>query len=336
MAVGTRVRIPFLYDVIQHVRFLVVLPIAILAESYISPRFTSVLNRFLRARIVSDEDVQRFMQAISRATAIKNSVLAEVLIVALAYLYMLFRLERSLPAELTTWNNPGSAMAASSAPVEFWYLWVSMPLFTFFWIRWIWRQGVWASLLFKISRLDLRVTSTHGDHAGGLAFVAVGQRRFALLVFAIGSVISASIGEEVLFAGASVSAFESEVVALFLICIAIVMGPLMPFTAPLIRAKLRDFGTYWTLSSEYAQDFDDKWIAAKGRRRGLILGSADVQSLSDMKNSYEGISDMRTILPDRRSISVLLIAYLLPLVPLIATVMPLRQIVIQLFKLLVG
>jgi hypothetical protein len=215
-----------------------------------------------------------------------------------------------------------------------WYLWVSLPVFTFVWLRWVWRTLIWAYLLFRISRLKLRLTATHPDHAGGLAFVSVGQRRFAVLVLATSALVSASIAEEILFSGASLRSYEPELTAFFLVCILVVMGPLLVFTPLMIQAKLRDWGKYGVLAAEYTQAFDNKWIQGKNPAHDALLGSSDIQSLADLKNSYEGISQMRVLLPDRQTIVVLLIAYILPLVPLLATVIPLRQILSEMLKLL--
>jgi hypothetical protein len=331
VALGTKVRIPFLFDLIQHARFLVALPIALWAETYISPKFESVLNRFIDANLVSDGEISRFGKAISRANSLKGSVVAEILIFVLAYLYISLGLHRAVPPELTIWNQ---SEKFSGSLMLLWYLWVSLPVFTFVWLRWVWRTLIWAYLLFRISRLKLRLTATHPDHAGGLAFVSVGQRRFAVLVLATSALVSASIAEEILFSGASLRSYEPELTAFFLVCILVVMGPLLVFTPLMIQAKLRDWGKYGVLAAEYTQAFDNKWIQGKNPAHDALLGSSDIQSLADLKNSYEGISQMRVLLPDRQTIVVLLIAYILPLVPLLATVIPLRQILSEMLKLL--
>jgi hypothetical protein len=153
-------------------------------------------------------------------------------------------------------------------------------------------------------------------------------------VFAISCLLSASIAEEILFKGASLRSYEPELTAFFFVCILVVMGPLIVFTPHMIQAKLRDWGKYGILAAKYTQEFDDKWIQKKSPLHETLLGSSDIQSLADMKNSYEGISQMRVLLPDRQTIVVLLIAYVLPLTPLLTTIIPLRSILSELFKLL--
>jgi hypothetical protein len=330
-ALGGKVKIPFVFDLIQHARFLIALPIAIWAETYTRPKFEGVLNRFIDANLISHKELPVFEKAISRAHSLKDSVVAELLLLVLAYLYMSLGLHRTLSPDITSWNQPE---VNTKSILVIWYLWASMPIFIFAWLRWVWRLIIWAFLLFRISRLKLRLTATHPDHAGGLAFVSVGQRRFAVLVLAVSTLLSTSIAEEIFFKGATLRTFEPEIVAFFVACVAAITGPLIVFSPLMIQAKLRDWGKYGVLAANYTQAFDDKWVQRENFSREELLGSSDIQSLADLKNSYEGISQMRVLLPDRQTILVLLIAYVLPLAPLLATVIPLRQIVTELLKLL--
>jgi hypothetical protein len=209
-----------------------------------------------------------------------------------------------------------------------------MPLFLFVWSLWLWRIGVWAYLLFRISRLNLRVVATHPDRVGGLNFIHVGMRRFAVLVFGMSSILSASIGEEIMFNGASLHSYELELALFFLLCLAVLLGPLMIFTPALIRSKLEYWANYGRFAGLYVQAFDDKWISQPGHTREELLGSPDIQSLADMRNSYAGISEMRTLLPNRTTVGVFALAYVLPALPLLASVISLREIVSEVYRLL--
>jgi len=240
------------------------------------------------------------------------------------------KLHRVLPFSLTTWNHP----AATSEFSEQWY-----PLgqygrsFSFFGFVGFGGTEYGLSCFFQISRLRLNLISTHPDSAGGLAFISTGHRRFAVLVFAISSIYALQSVKNT-FGGASLHSFELELTVFFLICVAVVLGPLVAFSLPLIRSKLKASEHMEFFSAHYTQEFDEKWIQHKDSTQERLLGSPDIQSLADMKNSFEGVAKTRTFLPDRRTISILLIAYLIPVSPLLTTVIPLRQIVSEVFKLL--
>ena len=101
LALGNKVQIPFLADLIQHARFLVALPCAIALGKFVNPRLRNVLNRLTRGGIVTSKDFTRFENAILRARALTSSVMVELVILALVYLYTSFGLHRAVLARRT-------------------------------------------------------------------------------------------------------------------------------------------------------------------------------------------------------------------------------------------
>lgn len=334
LALGSKVQIPFLLDLVQHARFLVALPCTIALGKLVNPRLRSVVNNFLRTGIVSSKDFDRFKNIIVRASALTSSIVAELVILILVYFYMSLRLHREVSAGISSWNHLRNGTLIYETAADWWFRWVSMPLLLFSAFLWVWRLGVWAYLLFQISRLELRLVATHPDGAGGLSFVQVGMRRFSVLVFAISSILCASIGEEILFNGASLRSYELELVLFFLICLVVILAPLMVFTPILIRSKLHYWGRYGPLASSYVRAFDEKWASPAGYARQDLLGSPDIQSLADLRHSYAGISQMRTLLPTRTTIGIFAIAYILPALPLLTTVISLRRVLTEVYTLL--
>jgi len=63
------------------------------------------------------------------------------------------------------------------------------------------------------------------------------------------------------------------------------------------------------------------------------MGSTDIQSLADMGNSFAAVRTMRLAPISRDAVLELSAAVLVPLVPLLLTVMPLEQLVKRLIGL---
>ena len=124
--------------------------------------------------------------------------------------------------------------------------------------------------------------------------------------------------------------FESEIaiMAIFLLCL--VFGPLLVFAPQLAQAKRTGLREYGTLAEAYVRDFDTKWLRAAKPRNESLVGSADIQSLADLANSFEVVRGMRLLLVSRDAILQLGVALFLPLLPLALTVMPLRELLRQL------
>jgi hypothetical protein len=65
-----------------------------------------------------------------------------------------------------------------------------------------------------------------------------------------------------------------------------------------------------------------------------LVGSADIQSLADMVNSYSAINAMRAVPFGPDAAIMLLGAYLAPVLPLVLTIIPLSEILDFAIKLL--
>jgi hypothetical protein len=74
------------------------------------------------------------------------------------------------------------------------------------------------------------------------------------------------------------------------------LGPLSFFSFKLIEARRIAHREIGTLSSRYLDSFRRKWIQEGTRQDEPLLGTSDIQSLADLGNAFNTVSDMR-ILP---------------------------------------
>src|ERR1700747_3640077 len=73
----------FFRDIETHVRFLVALPVLILAEVIVQQRIRHVVKTFVERRVVTAEELPKFYAAINSAMRIRNSVIVEVALLIL-------------------------------------------------------------------------------------------------------------------------------------------------------------------------------------------------------------------------------------------------------------
>src|SRR6266702_4200019 len=71
-------QLSFFRDIETHVRFLVSLPVLILAEMIVHQRIRPVVKAFVERRVVTAEELPKFYAAIDSAMRIRNSVIVEV------------------------------------------------------------------------------------------------------------------------------------------------------------------------------------------------------------------------------------------------------------------
>jgi hypothetical protein len=95
---GASVRVPFLLDVEMHVRLLLALPLLIVAELVVHQRMRLVVRQFLDRGLIADAVRPQFDAAIASAIRLRNSIAAEVLLIALVQCRL--RAERPSAASL--------------------------------------------------------------------------------------------------------------------------------------------------------------------------------------------------------------------------------------------
>jgi hypothetical protein len=210
---------------------------------------------------------------------------------------------------------------------------VSLPIFQFLLLRWYFRLFIWARFLWQVSRLRLSLIPTHPDRLGGLGFLSNTAYAFEVLLLAHGAMLASQIANRIFFAGARLPDFKLEiaVVAVFLLCL--VFGPLLVFAPQLARAKRTGLNEYGTLAERYVRDFDVKWLRGGAPGDEQLVGSGDIQSLADLSNSFEVVRTMRLAPVTRDALLQLTASVLVPLVPLLLTMMPLEALLQKLLGL---
>jgi len=334
-ALGGPVAVPFLRDVDVHVRFLVALPLLIVAELVVHQRMRFVVRQFLERKLIPASASRQLEAAIASAFRLRNSMLAEVLLIAFVYLVGVSLVWRHYVALTTaTWYAVPTDAGITLSLAGWWYGYVSLPFFQFLLLRWYFRIFIWTRFLWKVSRIDLSLVPTHPDRVGGLGFLSNTAYAFVPLAAAHGAMLAGLIANRIFYAGAGLLDFKIEmaVVVFFLLCL--VFGPLLVFAPRLAEAKRTGLREYGTLAERYVREFDAKWLRGGAPAGEQLVGSADLQSLADLGNSFEVVRTMRAVPVTRDVIFLLAAATLLPVVPLALTMMSLEDLLKKLLGIL--
>jgi len=328
---GRSVAMPFLLDLEVHIRFLIVVPLLVIAELVVHKRLRPIAKAFLERNLIREDDFPRFDKAITSAFRLRNSVIAEVLLVLIVYgvgVSVVWHQFTALAAD--SWYAPAALTGSKLSLAGYWYTYASLPIFQFLLIRWYFRILIWARFLWHVSRLRLALIPTHPDRVGGLGFLSNAVYAFSVLVVAHGAMVSSQIANRIFFLQAKLPEFEGEiaVVTIFLLCL--IFGPLLVFVPQLAQTKRTGLREYGTLAETYVRDFDTKWLRGARRKDEELIGTADIQSLADLANSFEVVRSMRLVLVTKDSILQLGVALFLPLLPLALTVMPLKELLSRL------
>lgn len=329
------VAVPFLWDVEVHARFLVALPLLVAAELVVHRRMRFVVRQFLDRRLIPEDARARFDAAIAAAVRLRNSLLAEALLIAFVYLVGVLVVWRQYVAlDAATWYATPSTGGSRLSWAGLWFGYVSLPMYQFLMMRWYFRIFVWARFLWQVSRIELRLVPTHPDRNGGLGFLSGTVHAFAVLAVAHGALLAGQLASRIFYVGARLPDFKVEigVTVAFLLCA--VFGPLLVFAPQLAEAKRTGLREYGTLAQRYVREFDAKWLRGGAPAGEVLVGSGDVQSLADMANAFDVVRGLRIVPVTKEAVLQLAAATLVPIAPLLLTMMPLDELLRKLFGIL--
>jgi len=337
LAFGGALRIPFLDDFPVSVRFFLALPLLIVAESVVDSRVALVVRYLSQSGLVQENDYPEYESAVRQISRMCNSRLAEGLIAGIVILSAAFPNKLEFSGAISTWQFTVSPLGAMRTAAGWWYVFVSLPLFQFLFYRWCWRYFIWCWFLWRISRLDLQLIPTHPDLAAGLGCLGVAQTKFWIIIFAISSVFSSHLAEEILFGGASLAGYKVMFLIYILFIFVIFLGPLLVFTPKLFEAKKKGLLDYGALVNRYTRSFHRRWIKRKAHEvleEEVLVESADIQLLTSLRGSFELVHKMRFAPFDLVATVVPIVASAaIPLAPLALTVFPLEEIIMKFLKI---
>ena len=324
---GGGVAIPFLMDVDVHVRFLVAMPLLIGAELIVHKRIRPVVGQFIERRLITEASRESFEAAVASAMRMRNAVSAELLLIAFVYVFGVLVVWRNAAAlEASSWYTAVNATGFDLSLAGTWYGYVSIPVFQFLLIRWFFRVCIWMRFLWQVSRLELNLTPTHPDRVGGLGFLANSAYAFMPLAVAFGVLLAGLIANRIFYVGATLADFKVEIIMVVIFVESIVLAPLLVFSAQLADAKRTGLREYGALAMKYVRDFDYKWLRGGAAINEPLVGSGDIQSLADLGNSFAVVQEMRLAPITKDVLLRLAVATLLPIAPLLLTMMPLEEL----------
>lgn len=329
---GDGTNLPFIEDFEVHIRFLVALPLIVLAELMVHQRILAMVQQFEERNLIPEYAREQFRKAITTAYRFRNSVFAELFILVLIYVigYNVVW-NKSMALDTTAWYSEPALGKGHLSLAGVWFRYVSLPLFQFLLLRWYYRIFIWSRFLFQVSRIQLKLMPTHPDCLGGLGFLSNTVFAFIPLAVAHGAVLAGMIANHIFHQNAVLLDFKIELIIIVVLVICLVMLPLFFFSFQLSDTKRTGSLEYGKFATLYTQGFDARWIHGDSTINSPEC-THEISGLSDLSNSYHVIQRMQIIPIVRNDIIMLILATIAPVLPLVLTMMPLSELI----KILTG
>ena len=332
---GSAVALPFLHDLEVHAKLLIAIPLLIAAEVTAHRRLLPIVRQFLERDLIPETERPRFDAAIAAAMRLRGSVVAEMLLIVFVYVVgVLFVWRTQSTLEISSWYADSTGGSLHLSRAGWWAALVSLPLAQFLLVRWYFRLFIWGRFLLQVSRMRLNLMPTHPDGMAGLHFLGTSRRAFTQLLVAQGAVLSGMIANRIFYEGANLMSFKPELFGTVVVMVFAVLGPLLAFAPRLRKTRRRGMEECGALGQRYAREFDDKWLRGGAPPGELLMGTADIQSLADLRNSFLVVRDIEFAPFTMKVVLSMAITTLLPVAPLLLTMFSAEQLVERVLKVL--
>jgi hypothetical protein len=316
----------FLLDVPVHARYLVALPLLVAVEPWCLRQLAAIVGHFVRGGLIVDDELPRWNALRTSARRLLDGRGLEVVLavgafagaILVGYLYP----RHGASAWMT--YGPGGARTAAG----WWRTLVSQPLFLLVLSAWLWRVTVWARFLWGVSHLELRLVPAHPDQAGGLRFLAFSLRAFAPVAFAFGAVVAGTLAGEILAVAQPDPEIAHAPAVLAYVAVALVLfaGPLLAFVSPLHRARMAGTLEYGALATALGCRFEERWLPPGAAVDADALAAPDFSATTDLYSIAGNVRQMAVIPAGLTDLATLVVAAILPFIPLVFVVMPLSTL----------
>jgi hypothetical protein len=330
-AIGRLGSVSFLDDFAVHARFLLAVPILLLATTLLGPHFADAASHFIESGLVLERDLKRFDVAIELGLRWRDSGAAELVLILLAYTITVVN-SISTAVHVSTWYAMRTVSGIALTWAGWWLVLFCVPLMQFLILRWLWYLFLWTQFLWRMNRLTLQLIPTHPDEAGGLAFVGEAQQYFGIVLFAFSTPVSGVLANSIIYDGFPLLRFAPVIAVYVFAALAVFLMPMLLFSRTLWQTKRLGLYQYGTLAREYTSSFHQKWIIGPRQKEEGLLGTGDIQSLADLGNTHSFVEKMSLVPMGIRTPIYLALACLIPMAPLILTMMPLNEILKMVLK----
>jgi hypothetical protein len=317
-----------LVDYRVYARLFVAIPLLLVGQITMDTRFREMGQHFLDANIVRIADLSVFHDIVTKARRLRDAFLPEMVIIVLVYIQMAFLLE-SERVRNVTWAI--DAATNSLTPAGYYSVLVAQALFLGLMGVAVWKWMIWVYVLRRLSRMNLQLDATNGDLTAGLGFLGEVPRAFVPVVLAVASVAGANWRSQLVAGQLTLNDVKWPAVALAILTLLSFFLPLALFTPALLREKRRSILRYGSLQHRVSLRFRSKWSNQSNEQVDDLLAGPDASSLADLSSDFKSVEQMRAY-PFRKSTVIAFLAALaVPLLPVLTTQIPLREVLRLLF-----
>ncbi|HEX6825032.1 MAG TPA: hypothetical protein VF077_01855, partial [Nitrospiraceae bacterium] len=170
---------------------------------------------------------------------------------------------------------------------------------------------------------------------GGLGFLEDFPIIFSPVIFASSAVLASRWGHDVFYHEVDVYSFAIPLAVYVSAMLILFLGPLVMFTRRLHHFKRQGIKEYGILVGQHGRLVRRRWISREQIPDAPLLQAAELGPVIDTVSMYEVVEQIRPAPIGRQALLAVLLPVLIPMLPVMAIQIPLKDILIGLLKTLI-
>ena len=315
------VSLTFLNDIAVHTRLLLAMPLLILIRPIVNLKTAEVI-KYITQELLTPEDQAEMRQGtfpVFRKMA--SSFWTDFVILLLVVLYAVGLLRGGffvgMEKGISSWMITGMAENKQLSLAGTWAVIISLPMFQFLLIRWLWRYLVWMILLFKFASKTMLLQPSHADRSGGLGILVLAQRSFNMVFMACSIVISGQLIMKIISDPASFGMIKGVTIGFIVFGLLLILLPLFFFMGKLIRIKQRGLLQYSYLASAMSRRFEQDWLNERPIEKRIEDRQVDPSMGYDYSGMFDNLQQMRAAPVSVRDIAGMAVMLFVPFIPIL-------------------
>ena len=332
-AYGDRVTVPFLRDFFAYGRYLVAAPLLLLMSMLVERRTARALAYLHDSGLVTEAE-ESIRSIVLTASRVWQSRLFRWTLLALTGVSVGLGWSYMRVAETSSWMFTGEHGAGHLSWAGIWNLLVGGAIVKFLGLTALAKMLIWLWVLWRLSKLPLRINPLHPDRCCGLRLLGQTQLAFAPLISALSVQLGCAIAVGVRYHGMSLAGFRWIAALFIVLSVVVLLGPLAVFARRSLHAieeAEQSFGAWANLAGRFTAE---ERVAPRGDPADQ-LSQPEISAFTDASATFANLLESKIVPIDRRLLFAALAAAAVPMVLPLLVLLPLRSIMADLVKILI-
>jgi hypothetical protein len=322
------VDIPFTLDYYSQFRALLAIPLLIIGRRLVNEKLFETNNYVANTLLNEEEYLTVLAPTLGKIKRLNEKGYDELVIIISLIVYTTlisyYNISKIGILDRSNWLGEivdGEIQFTTAAK---WQLFVSLNIYRFIILRWIWMYGCWVWILIKISKCKLQLAVHHADKVCGLNLLMLPQRAFNMFFVALAVIASGNLINQIVYFNESLDAVKMEMCIVIGASFIFLLAPYLRFTKLLLKAKREAEVLMSRKSAELSRSYEEQFIENNGERN--TEAKIDASAMADFNATYDIVLNIKPVPFSVRDVIGLAIPVVLAFVPTLLSFMTLKEL----------